>query len=783
MNTIKQFRSFALLTLATLAMLLSTNVNVHAQDEQPNFQAGPYLFNFGLSAGFLSTTTAQPSGSANPNDYWAQERYYEAMNYRTGIKINSLNLYGEKSGKEGFFDELYVNADGLGDPYTTASIRMRQFNAFDFKIDYRNMKYFLNRNDSIYTGLHKFDETRDFLNASLGIDVSSDINVKLMMNSTGHSGNFTQTLSPFIDGGEEIGGGVKNGVAQGDGTFGTYARGNIYWINTPANDRTNEYKLQGTFKFADHTALTLGGGIRQYTQDLEYTPLSDTALTYYTAKGTVNWAGVFAGFPNSPATISKANTNPLNSYDWKETRKGSTPMGYLELVTRPIDHLAVTANVNYEKTDADGTTVEGTLDGWMPSAATSLGGPKTSQARNILYTASGDNKSTYSTLLASLTAAYDITDQLGATVLYRMTSTDLTSEGSLHGNLLTNDSAAGGAPTHQLYDATFDTKITNKVSQQLIQAFVNYTPINMLNLRVGVNYNSRSPEYNRVQDGVADSSSNVNLSRETKGLGEFFSFWYRPIHEIKLSGSVTNTNSKSYIHGTTTQVDAPIRIEPENMLNYKVGVDFDPISDLRVNVHYSGLKGSSDLLNMIPLVQTYNPTLDSKMSSIAGTIAYTLMRHTTIAVTGEYRTNDFVVPSSYTRGQVDPTPLYGDSLTINVEQHTKDMSIDASIISNPIPELHLMVGYSMIDSKEGSYVTPDTKTGIAPDLVRIGGPYTWSLIHASASYDITKNIGVMVDYQLAQQKEEAIYDNTVNYAGVVNNYKASLIRGSVYIHL
>lgn len=779
MKTYNTFKTFVFGTLAALALLAFATTTVFAQDDQPSFEAGPYIWNLGLSAGFLSTTTAQPSGSANPNDYWAQERYYEAMNYRTGIKINSLNLYGERNGKSGFFDELYVNADGLGDPYTTASIRMRQFNAFDFKVDYRNMKYFMNRNDSIYTGLHKFDESRDFLNASLGIDLSNDINVKLMMNSTGHSGNFTQTVSPFIDGGEEIGGG--NG--KSDGSFGTYARGNFYWINSPANDRTNEYKLQGTFKIADQTAFTLGGGIRQFNQTIEYTTLSDTSLTYYTAKGVVNWAGVFAGFPNSPATISKANTNPLNSYDWKETRKGSAPLAYFELVTRPIDKLSITANVNYEKTDAAGTTVDGKLDGWMPSAAASLGGPKTSQARNIIYTAAAENNSTYSMLLASLNLTGTITDEISATALYRMTSTNLESDGSIHGNLLTNDSAAGGTPAHQLYDKTFDSKITNKVSQQLIQAFVNITPINMLNLRVGINYNMRSPEYDRAIDGVEDSASNTNMSRETKGLGEFFSFWYRPIHEIKLSGSVTNTDAKSYIHGTTTQVDAPIRIEPEKMLNYKVGIDFDPMSDLRVNVHYSGFNGSSDLLNMLPLVQQYNPELTSKMSSIAGTISYTLLRHTTIAVTGEYRTNDFVIPASYTRGQVDPTPLYGDSLTINVEQHTKDLSIDASIISSPIPELHLMVGYSMIDSKEGSYVTPDTKTGIAPDLVRIGGPYTWSLIHASASYDITKNIGVMVDYQLAQQKEEAIYDATVNYAGVVNNYKASLIRGSVYIHL
>jgi hypothetical protein len=179
------------------------------------------------------------------------------------------------------------------------------------------------------------------------------------------------------------------------------------------------------------------------------------------------------------------------------------------------------------------------------------------------------------------------------------------------------------------------------------------------------------------------------------------------------------------------------------------------------------------------LVETYNPQLSNEVQSFGGSISYQLIEELKVTVTSEYRMNDFTIPSSFTRGQLDPTPLYGDSLTISVEQHTKDLFMSASVESSPIKDLHLLVGYSMIDSKEGSYITPDTKAGVAPDLIRIGGPYTWNMFHAQAAFDITQNVGVMVDYQLAMQKETQIDD----YPGVINNYKVSIIRGNVYFHL
>jgi hypothetical protein len=328
----------------------------------------------------------------------------------------------------------------------------------------------------------------------------------------------------------------------------------------------------------------------------------------------------------------------------------------------------------------------------------------------------------------------------------------------------------------------FDNKVTSKVTQHFIEGFVNFVPINMLNLRAGVQLTMRSPDYHREVDGEPDSVANRNMSRETNGLTPFFSFWYKPVREVKFMGRFSHSTVNAYEHGTTTEVDMPIRIVPKTTDKYSIGVDVDPMEDLRINAHFHGMNGSSEFLNMIPTVIN-DPQLEVKMQSIGGSISYQIVDEVGITVSGEYRNSDFAVPATWTRGQFIPDSagfrIYGDSFTVSIEQHLKDLFMDASVTIKPIKALNIIVGYSMIDSKEGNYITPYVRQTFAEDLIRIGGPYTWNLLHAQASYDITQNIGLQVDFQMASQKEKKEED----YTAVMNNYKATLIRGSIYFHL
>ncbi|MDP4237017.1 MAG: hypothetical protein Q8919_11275 [Bacteroidota bacterium] len=769
-----------LAVLATFAALAVTGTPVLAQDETTG--SDTYDWNLGFSAGYLSGMESQPGGSSNPSDYWAQQRYYEAMNYRNGLRLNSFSLFGESTGKkEAFMDQLMLNVDGIGDPYTTASFRMRSFNSFDIKVDYKNMKYFMNRDDSIYTGLHKWNYTREFLNTSIAYDVSDQVKLTMLYNWTGHSGDYTMTVSPLIDEAEAVGGdSKKTGNDTADGSFGSYARGNFYWMSSPKNDQSNEYLLQGTFKVATNTAFTIGGGFRRFTQDINYTPVNDTSLTYLRALFAPNsFSGIYA---NPFAKVATTSTNnPLLAYSWDDNRKSNTPIVYFEAVSRPSDKMSVTANLRYENTTTDGSTIKGNMLGYMPTAGAGLIGPSSSGRRLITDTTIASNNNSFKSLIGSLTLSGHVTDELTLTGLYRYTNTDLTSIGTLNAGVGTTDSASNTI-FRSLYNADFKTEINSTVTQHFVEGFINYAPINTLNLRAGLQYTARNPDYNRLDDDSSNLLINANLSRQQKGITPFVNFWFRPIHELKISGSYSHSDIKSYIHGTTTQVDNTIRIDPEKTDKYSLGFDANPVKDLRIGFQFKGVFGMTDLLSMIPIVETFDPRLTNKMASFSGSIGYSITKKTSIVASGEYRTNYFSIPVSYTRGQGDdPAPPYGDTLTIDDAQRTIDRSLDATLLVNEIEKLHILVGFSMIRSTGGSIVTIDVTPGPGqgPDLVRVGGPYTWNLFHAQASYDLSKNLSIMADYQLAMQKEDGDYP----YTNVMNNYKASLIRGSLYFRL
>src|ERR1035437_10181202 len=191
------------LTLAILLTgLLTASLSVAQNGTTPSVttpgvDAGNYIFSGSLTAGDRSATITNTDGTV---DTFATNRYNESYNLQKGVLLNSLNLYGEKKGKEGFFDELFLTANGINDAVTTGSLRLRAFNSYDLRVDYRRAKYFLNRNDSIYSGLHKFDFTRNFFNTSLDVNASDMVKVNVQYNMTSRDGAAVFTHNPFNDG-------------------------------------------------------------------------------------------------------------------------------------------------------------------------------------------------------------------------------------------------------------------------------------------------------------------------------------------------------------------------------------------------------------------------------------------------------------------------------------------------------------------------------------------------------------------------------------------------------
>src|ERR1019366_10799920 len=111
----------------TLGIMFLAFTSVKAQDQQttPSFSSGPFDFMFNALAGYQKVDIAGQGFGAQQTP--AEERYEEALNLQSGLTIGSLNLFGERRRNAdgtpvdaGLFDELYVNADGIGQPFTNA---------------------------------------------------------------------------------------------------------------------------------------------------------------------------------------------------------------------------------------------------------------------------------------------------------------------------------------------------------------------------------------------------------------------------------------------------------------------------------------------------------------------------------------------------------------------------------------------------------------------------------------------------------------------------------------
>jgi hypothetical protein len=761
------------LLLATIGMLFFVSSTVRAQEESmpPSFTSGPYQFNFGLNAGYRNVDITGQNGSSTT---WAEERYYEALNLRSGLTVNTFSLYGERmrdaSGnpvQSGLFDELYLNADGIGDPFTNASLRMRQFGSYDLQIDFHNAKYFLDRNDSLYTGLHKFDDTRHFLNGSLTVNATSNLDVKIGVNSTGHTGTMTTTGSPYFE-------------FDANANDGTISRGDFYWLSTPVNDQTNDYFAQALLKMSS-TSVTVGAGYRVYTQSINYSPDSSlTSLTYEPSAGVPNFSGIVGN------TLVNA---PLIGYVWNENRNGKTPYVYGNVVTKPVDGLSITGDVRYEQNTLD-ITNNGLIGGVITEGAKAKTFP-TGAMQNYSDTSSGSTTNILKTLNASLTVAGNVMDNLTVTALWRYTHLNENNSGLISEGMDTESYTGSGASkwASQYSVANQATTLTTSVPKNLLEGFINYMPINMLNLRAGINYSVMTPTYNETiaGDSASGAVTSANMSEKIAEVEPFFNFYYKPMKDWKFDGRYSHTTTTAYAGGTTygsasnltvgtSQVDLPIRRDPESLDKYAISVDNELTHNLHWSLSYKATQGSTTYMDMATTV--INPVMHDNMQSIGGTLNYRFDKTTSAFFSYEYRKSDMNTPTTFTRGNAIPIPnragLYSDSMTISTDQHTIDRTLDFTLASKPIDALHISAGIMYLRSTGGADMTQYIENS-APDVTKVGGPYTWIQAHAMVGYDIMKNVGIQVNYQYVSLKEDIVD----SYVGL-NNFVGSLIQGSIY---
>lgn len=132
-----------------------------------------------------------------------ESKYFEDLNYRTGPRLFNLNLNVTPT-DEGAFDVLSIDANGLGDPFQTFGVTLKQYGKFNFRFRRNESQYFYrdtlltpdpaNIDKSTGGDFHTFDfnRTNDLIDFDFNFGRRAKVFVKL--NRQTRLGEATTTL-------------------------------------------------------------------------------------------------------------------------------------------------------------------------------------------------------------------------------------------------------------------------------------------------------------------------------------------------------------------------------------------------------------------------------------------------------------------------------------------------------------------------------------------------------------------------------------------------------------
>lgn len=457
-----------------------------------------------------------------------------------------------------------------------------------------------------------------------------------------------------------------------------------------------------------------------------------------------------------------------------------------------MDELTVTADVRYESSNSkpwvkyDLSGVARTAIG--PKYDTSKTSPTYGQVSNYgtkafdsyegIFDGKAD-KMDWNSLVGNVVITGQLMDDLSITANLGMSQLNEQTEAS-HTSTITQDTSSKALTATKTATESF--KNDYKIPQQSVDAFLSFNPSigsGSLGIRGGVKYSNRKP------DITAEDEFDSTLSRHITAITPYISVNAYPVHGIRLDARVSQT-SRTIKNPDGTASDMPIRTAPEKILNLSGGVSVQPIERLNLGLRYNAVNGTSTF-DAVKLPWTSQggqsihamnlPELDytNDMSSITATVGY-FVKDLKLGfnVSGQYKTNKYSIPSTWTRGNAVPTnyPGYIDSFTVMIGQNTIDRFLDFSLNWEPVTAFHLDGGLSITRSTGDPTTFVGTAAGIIGDTTHFGGPFSMQNYHVGASYDVTPNIGIHADYQHVAYKE----DKQGPY-WAVNNFAGNLIRG------
>jgi hypothetical protein len=465
--------------------------------------------------------------------------YRQLFGLQKGLRLMDFSLFGEaKEGERPFIDDYSLSMSGLGgDPFPTAQLTVTRHKLFDFRASWRQSYYFWNQNDNVVlpihavaplqtTGLtdhHNWDTVRKFGNADLTVHATDRLRFNFDYFRTTDSGPTFTTQSPDFLG--------------APGNWGTYARGNPYYLFAPIEDETNRFTGGVDYTFRTWS-FHYAAGYQTFNSGMDVNTVSSPELSI------------------DPAVVS--TREPLSSFTWTQSRRLTTPISEFSFVGKPLHRLEWRGGYLFYRYQGP-ISFDQSFNGIAPNSTNVLAPYSVSQnARGSV---------TEPDHIISQGFTYDVNSWWSASADYRYSHQTSHALGTF--NSLFN----GVTPANNAEDIVWRNNLSD------LHFTMDLTPIPHLILRPGVHF---------MKYDVATFSAGVEddgLSTSIKSASPEFSFGYEPSKMFSFRGD---------FHSSDAGVSYTA-ISPHTLVAGHGQVEFRPFA--RLSIHNDLTASASRLLD------------------------------------------------------------------------------------------------------------------------------------------------------------------------------------------
>ncbi len=280
-----------------------------------------------------------------------EPQYREMFDLNNGFRLLDLNVEGEaQDGKNAFADGFSLQVGSLGgDPFPTAQFAISKNKVYDFRVDWRQDYYFWNQNDNVIlpiakvaglsTGLtsnHDWATVRKFGSVDFTLHATNNLRFRFNYYRPSDEGMTYTTRSPdFFD---------------SLSYWGTYARGNAYYLFAPLNDYTDRFTGGVDYSYKDWS-FHYNIGYQTFTENINLSNVSSPELSI------------------DPAASSL--TEPIANLSGAQFRKLTTPISEFTFVGKPLKKLEWCGGYTYYRYQGPATFVQ-EYNGIAPNATNVL---------------------------------------------------------------------------------------------------------------------------------------------------------------------------------------------------------------------------------------------------------------------------------------------------------------------------------------------------------------------------------------------------------------------------